>query len=127
VPRITKFLTADLHGDSGNDRLIAGYGNATLFGGPGSDDLIGGPGNDLLMGQAGNDGMDGRKGHDRCKGGRGRDYRASVRRREIGSLAAGSLPQAVQVCDLLQRGCHQFFFLCSRLRYFFERSCFNAR
>jgi Ca2+-binding RTX toxin-like protein len=70
---VTKFLTANLHGDSGNDRLIAGYGNATLFGGPGSDDLIGGPGNDLLMGQAGNDGMDGRKGHDRCIGGRGRD------------------------------------------------------
>ena len=70
---VTKFLTANLHGDSGNDRLIAGYGNATLFGGAGSDDLIGGPGNDLLMGQAGNDGMDGRKGHDRCIGGRGRD------------------------------------------------------
>jgi Ca2+-binding RTX toxin-like protein len=70
---VTKFLTANLHGDSGNDRLIAGYGNATLFGGPGSDDLIGGPGNDLLMGQAGNDGMDGRKGHDRCIGGPGRD------------------------------------------------------
>lgn len=70
---VTKFLTANLHGDSGKDRLIAGYGNATLFGGPGSDDLIGGPGNNLLMGQAGNDGMDGRKGHDRCIGGRGRD------------------------------------------------------
>ena len=70
---VTKFLTANLHGDSGNDRLIAGYGNATLFGGPGSDDLIGGPGNDLLMGQAGNDGMDGRKGHDHCIGGPGRD------------------------------------------------------
>ena len=70
---VTKFLTADLHGGPGNDRLIAGYGNTTLFGGPGSDDLIGGPGNDLLMGQAGNDGMDGRKGNDRCIGGRGRD------------------------------------------------------
>jgi Ca2+-binding RTX toxin-like protein len=70
---VTKFLTANLHGDSSNDRLIAGFGNATLFGGPGSDNLIGGPGNDLLMGQAGNDGMDGRKGHDRCIGGRGRD------------------------------------------------------
>jgi Ca2+-binding RTX toxin-like protein len=70
---VTKFLTANLHGDSGNDRLIAGYGNTTLFGGPGSDDLIGGPGNDLLMGQAGNDGMDGRKGRDRCTGGPGRD------------------------------------------------------
>jgi Ca2+-binding RTX toxin-like protein len=70
---VTKFLTANLHGDSGNDRLIAGYGNTTLFGGPGSDDLIGGPGNDLLMGQAGNDGMDGKKGRDRCIGGRGRD------------------------------------------------------
>jgi Ca2+-binding RTX toxin-like protein len=70
---VTKFLTDNLHGDSGNDRLIAGYGNATLFGGPGSDDLIGGPGKNLLMGQAGNDGMDGRKGRDRCIGGGGRD------------------------------------------------------
>lgn len=70
---VTKFLTADLHGGSGNDRLIVGYGNANLFGGPGSDDLIGGPGNNLLMGQAGNDVMDGRKGHDRCIGGPGRD------------------------------------------------------
>lgn len=77
---VTKFLTANLHGDSGNDRLIAGYGNATLFGGPGSDDLIGGPGNDLLLGQAGNDVMDGRKGHDRCIGGRGRDTRRQCER-----------------------------------------------
>jgi len=70
---VTKFLSAALHGGSGNDRLIVGYGNASLFGGPGSDDLIGGPGNNLLMGQAGNDVMDGRKGHDRCIGGPGRD------------------------------------------------------
>src|SRR5262245_8136105 len=77
---VTKFLTADLHGGSGNDRLIAGYGNATLFGGPGSDELIGGPGNDLLLGQAGNDVMDGRKGRDLCIGGHGRDTQRQCER-----------------------------------------------
>jgi len=61
----------NLHGDSGNDRLIGGQTNRRD---PGLQDrLFGGGGRDSLDGRAGNDTLEGGSGNDRLRGGGGRD------------------------------------------------------
>jgi len=43
-------ISAELHGDNGNDSLVAASGNDLLIGGDGNDTLNGGAGNDVLLG-----------------------------------------------------------------------------
>jgi len=61
-PRIT--LTAEFHGEGGNDSLTGGAGNDILIGGPGNDVLTGLRGRDLLIGGTGSDKLDGDDGDD---------------------------------------------------------------
>jgi hypothetical protein len=48
-------LTAELYGNTGDDRLKGGAGHDLLFGGDGDDLLVGGQGRDLLVGGSGAD------------------------------------------------------------------------
>ncbi len=66
--------TDELFGEEGNDTLIGGKGDDTLFGGIGNDSLFGGVGNDLLFGEEGNDRLYGEAGHDILLGGQGTDF-----------------------------------------------------
>jgi hypothetical protein len=49
-PRIK--LSAELHGDNGNDTLVGGGGKDFLFGDAGNDSLAGGAGDDVLIGSS---------------------------------------------------------------------------
>ncbi|MEA9444293.1 calcium-binding protein [Candidatus Fukatsuia symbiotica] len=62
-----------LHGDDGNDMLLAWSGNNALFGGAGNDRLVGGTGHDVLCGETGNDTLVGNAGNDIMVGGVGDD------------------------------------------------------
>jgi Ca2+-binding RTX toxin-like protein len=62
-----------LYGDDGDDRLIGREGNDILDGGAGNDDLRGGDGNDQLLGADGVDLLQGNAGNDRLTGGKGND------------------------------------------------------
>ena len=72
-----------LHGDTGNDTIVAGAGadrlfgeagNDTLTGGTGSTDLLGGTGNDTLNGGTADETIDGEAGDDTLRSGGGSDY-----------------------------------------------------
>ena len=65
--------THELHGDAGNDILVASAGNDQLYGGTGSDFLSGGADDDYLDGGEGNDFIDGGLGGDVIEGGAGDD------------------------------------------------------
>jgi Ca2+-binding RTX toxin-like protein len=62
-----------LQGDGGDDELAAGSGNATIEGGNGNDDISGGVGKDMLDGGSGNDTINGGDGDDRISSGIGND------------------------------------------------------
>jgi Ca2+-binding RTX toxin-like protein len=75
-------LSADIHGNSGDDELygsriadrLYGYGgNDTLYGNAGDDLIDGGEGVDYLYGQDGNDTLSGQAGEDWMFGGTGAD------------------------------------------------------
>jgi Ca2+-binding RTX toxin-like protein len=70
---LTVSLSAELHGEGGNDLMIGGAGSDLLDGGAGhdlltavtgNDVLLGGEGNDVLLAGAGNDHLDGGAGDD---------------------------------------------------------------
>ena len=62
-------LSAELHGDTGNDTLSGGSGDDILLGGAGNDDLRGNNGRDLLIGGLGRDTLRGGSGDDLLIGG----------------------------------------------------------
>ncbi|MEX2139325.1 MAG: Ig-like domain-containing protein [Pirellulales bacterium] len=67
-------LTAQFHGDDGNDHLFGGLaGSSLLVGGPGDDHMKGGSGDDVLLGGDGNDLLLGGQGRDLLVGGLSRD------------------------------------------------------
>lgn len=63
-----------LFGDAGNDRLFGGNGSDELHGGEGDDFLFGGNGSDSLFGEAGNDWLFGENGADLLDGGADFDW-----------------------------------------------------
>lgn len=67
------FISTELNGDGGNDRIQAGSGDDLVRGGTGNDTLLGGKGDDILLGEAGNDRLYGQNGLDILIGGVGRD------------------------------------------------------
>lgn len=63
----------ELHGQNGDDTLLAGDGDDLLNGGSGHDSLAGGAGDDILLGDTGRDTLDGGEGDDTLTGGAERD------------------------------------------------------
>src|SRR5207248_7060977 len=63
----------ELHGNEGNDTIVAGSRNDLVFGEEGNDNLYGSGGNDVLLGGSGNDHLYGGAGRDVLLGGSGID------------------------------------------------------
>ena len=77
------FVSANLNGEAGNDRLYGGSGNDLIRGGAGNDRLVGGKGNDLLLGEADIDRIYGQAGFDIFIGGTGADFLVATRNENI--------------------------------------------
>ena len=66
-------LVAQVHGEAGNDTILASAGNDSLYGGDGADYIRGGGGHDLIQGEAGDDSLLGDHGNDSLRGETGDD------------------------------------------------------
>ena len=53
-----------IHGNDGNDAILADAGNDVVYGGTGQDTIFGGTGNDVLSGDGGDDTLTGGSGND---------------------------------------------------------------
>ena len=86
-------IPAELHGNSGHDRLFGAKAADWLLGESGNDSLYGLGGNDHLEGGSGNDRLEGQAGNDLVLGGAGSDtlYGQSGRDILIGGLGSDNL------------------------------------
>jgi RTX calcium-binding nonapeptide repeat (4 copies) len=63
----------NIHGNSGDDKIVGGDGNDRIYGGSGNDTIYGRSGDDYIHGGSGDDNIYGGSGNDYLVGGEGRD------------------------------------------------------